>query len=107
MHKPFVITKQLDKSSPLLYQAMITNENITRFELRFFTQQSATGSTQIQNYQIKLTNASIADIEFALPDTTDPAVTRQSPFEEISFTYQKVEWVWIEGGITATDTWGT
>jgi len=28
MHKPFVITKKLDKSSPLLYNALVNNENI-------------------------------------------------------------------------------
>ena len=35
-HHPFVITKELDKSSPLLYNALCTNENITQFELQFF-----------------------------------------------------------------------
>ena len=29
MHKPFVITKELDKSSPLLFKALTTNENLT------------------------------------------------------------------------------
>jgi type VI secretion system secreted protein Hcp len=33
MHKPFVITKEVDKSSPLLYTALVTNENITNWEL--------------------------------------------------------------------------
>ncbi|WP_044238634.1 type VI secretion system tube protein TssD, partial [Chondromyces apiculatus] len=28
MHKPFVITKELDKSSPLLYNVLTNNENI-------------------------------------------------------------------------------
>ena len=27
--------------------------------------------------------------------------------EMISFTYQKIEWTWLDGGITATDSWDT
>jgi type VI secretion system secreted protein Hcp len=109
MHKPLVITKQLDRSSPLLYQALITNESMSRFELRFFAPvvgPSQSVSTLVQNYVVRLTNASIADIEFTLPDTTDPALSRLSPFEKISFTYQKIEWLWTDGGISTTDTWG-
>lgn len=34
MHKPFVITKELDKSSPLLYQALVNNEILTEWELQ-------------------------------------------------------------------------
>src|ERR1700742_3211164 len=37
MHKPFVITKELDKSSPLLYNALVNNENIPTWKLEFWT----------------------------------------------------------------------
>src|SRR6185436_12501865 len=59
MHKPFVITKELDKSSPLLYKALCTNENITEFELQFFAPKAggAGVGTEYNNYTVKLTNA--------------------------------------------------
>jgi type VI secretion system Hcp family effector len=57
-----------------------------------------------QNYLIQLTNATIVDIEFTLPHIADPALTRLSPCDEVSFIYQKIEWQWLAGGITATDT---
>src|SRR4051812_9196262 len=41
MHKPFVITKEVDKSSPLLYNALVNNENITDWELQFWHPQMA------------------------------------------------------------------
>ncbi len=25
--------------------------------------------------------------------------------EEISFTYQKIEWTWVETGVTTSDDW--
>src|SRR6187401_2230480 len=39
MHKPFVVTKELDKSSPLLYNVLCNNENVTEWKLEFWTQQ--------------------------------------------------------------------
>src|SRR5688572_19203143 len=59
-HKPFVITKELDKATPLLYNLLTNNENIPEWELQFF-QPSATGAEK-QHYTVKLTNANIASI---------------------------------------------
>jgi type VI secretion system secreted protein Hcp len=85
-HKPFVIVKQLDKSTPLFLNALVNNETLTSVLIGLLRdgQQVAT---------IKLTNASVADY-------TDHGDT-----EHWSFTYQKIEWTWLDGGITASDDW--
>ena len=110
MHKPFVITKELDKSSPLLYNVLCTNENITEFELQFWTPQMKAGAgvgSEVQHYTVKLTNASIVDISFRMLNNKNPELVRFAEYEEVSFTYQKIEWTWIDGGITKTDDWQT
>lgn len=103
MHKPFVITKEIDKSSPLLYNVLVNNENITDWELQFW-RPSATGAEQ-QHYTIKLTNANIASINFRMPNNKHPELMKFAEYEEIAFTYQKIEWTWVDGGITAMDDW--
>lgn len=107
VHKPFIITKEIDQSSPLLYQALITNELITEFELQFWTTQ-VPGRLGIgnerQHYTVKLTNAVISDIKFTMPNNRIPELTPLLENEEISFIYEKIEWIWTEGGIIATDT---
>jgi type VI secretion system secreted protein Hcp len=103
MHKPFVITKELDKSSPLLYNILTTNENIPEWELQFW-QPSATGAEK-QHYTIKLTNANIASIDFRMANNKHPDLMKFSEYEEVAFTYQKIEWTWVDGGITAHDDW--
>src|SRR6185436_4825615 len=55
MHKPFVITKELDKSSPLLYNALVNNENISEWELQFWTPQISAASgtgVEVQHYTV-------------------------------------------------------
>ncbi len=105
MHKPFVITKELDKSTPLLYNVLVNNENLTDWELQFF-QPSATG-TEKQHYTVKLTNANIASIDFRMLNNKNPELMKFAEYEEVAFTYQKIEWTWNEGGITAGDDWET
>lgn len=108
-HKPFVITKELDKSSPLLYKALCTNENITEFELQFWCPAAgggiSGGGKETQHYTVKLTNARIVDIRFAMLNNKNPELTRYAEYEEIAFTYQKIEWIWVMGGITSMDDW--
>ena len=108
MHKPFVITKELDKSSPLLYQILATNENIPEWELMFYTSQiKATQGTgmEVQHYTVKLTNANIASIDFVMPNNKHPDLMKFAEYENVAFTYQKIEWTWTSGGIMASDDW--
>ena len=102
-HKPLVITKELDKSSPLLYNVLVNNESLTEFELQFW-QPSPTGAEK-QHYTIKLTNANIASINFVMANNKHPELMRFAEYEEVAFTYQKIEWTWMDGGITAQDDW--
>lgn len=109
MHKPFIITKELDQSSPKLYTALCNNENITEFELQFWTAQiSAAGGagTEKQHYTVKLTNAKIVDIKFSMLNNKNPELMRYAEYEEIAFTYEKIQWTWVTGGITGMDDWG-
>src|SRR5438132_5709614 len=55
MHKPFTITKELDRSSPQLYTALVNNEDFTEWTLQFW-RHDRTGAEK-QDYTVKLTNA--------------------------------------------------
>ena len=110
IHKPFVITKELDKSTPILYSALVNNETLTQFELKCFSAGNlgsvATGSgVESNHYTIKLTNASIASIKSVMSNTNITDLAKLPIMEEITFTYKKIEWTWIDGGITAQDDW--
>jgi type VI secretion system secreted protein Hcp len=87
-HKPITITKEMDKTSPLLLQALFDNENLTSVLIALLRdgQQVAT---------IKLTNASVASYD------------EHGQTESLSFTYQKITWTWTDGGVTAQDDWNT
>ena len=103
VHKPFVIVKELDKSSPHLYQAMINNEVLSSWQLDFFA--AAVNGIEKQDYSVVLSNALITDIKFALPNTRNADTGKLSPYETIEFIYQTIEWIWTDGNVSATDKW--
>lgn len=108
MHKPLVLTKELDKSSPLLYNVLTNNENIVDMTIQFWTPQiQATRGTgaEVQHYTIRLTNANVASINFRMPNNKHPDLMKFAEYEEIAFTYEKIEWTWTDGGIMAADSW--
>lgn len=102
-HKPLTIIKAVDKSSPLLMLALVNNENLRDVTLRFY-RPSNTGQ-EVQYYTIKLTNASISTIKTIMLNNKFSEYSNQEVMEEISFTYQKIEWIFENGGITAEDDW--
>ena len=111
MHKPLVITKETDKSTPLFYQILCTNENLTEVTIKFWAPviKAASGvgvGSEKQNYTIKLTNANIAGVELLTQEFSHSEnVTAAKEIEKISFTYQQIQWTWTDGGITAQDDW--
>jgi type VI secretion system secreted protein Hcp len=87
IHKPITITKELDRTTPLLLNALVSNETLTTVLIGLLRngQQVAT---------IKLTNASISNY------------VTHGLTEKWSFTYQKIEWTWLgDGGVVASDDW--
>ena len=92
-HKPLTITKPLDKSTPLLYHALTTSETLREWKLDFFRIQN-TGTLELF-FTIELSNALITDI------TSRGSIYGST--ESISFVYQKITWIWADGGITAED----
>jgi type VI secretion system secreted protein Hcp len=112
-HEPIVIVKQVDQSTPLLWNALVNNENLTQWELRFWAPvTAAAGSaagagTEKQIYTVTLTNASIASIHEFMDDNQIPAQANLPLQQEITFTYQKITWTWTNPALTASDDWET
>ena len=103
MHKPFVITKEIDKSSPLLYTALVSNENIISWELQCFA--AARTGAEVNHYTVRLSNANIVDIRSFMLNNKVPENVKMPLMEEVGFVYEKIEWIWVDGGITASDEW--
>lgn len=108
MHKPFVITKEVDRASVALHQLQRDNENLRQWELDFWTPQirAATGvGAEVQYFTITLTNASVAEVTMQMPNNKHPDLMKLNTFEDVAFSYESITWTWNDGGITTSDDW--
>lgn len=99
-HGAITITKEWGAASPMLYQALSTNETLTTVLLEYI-ETDANGKESITS-TIKLTNAHIVGSSNRWSvGPTSPAVNGNG--QACSFTYQKIEWTY--GKVTHEDSW--
>jgi type VI secretion system secreted protein Hcp len=101
-HKPLVITKELDKASPILAQACVDGDRIKSAQLKFY--RIAQGLEE-HYYTIELKNAVIVDVKDYMPNTMDPKFSSYGHMEDISFTYEEITWTHEVDHKMGTDNW--
>jgi type VI secretion system secreted protein Hcp len=95
-HKPLTIVKLIDRSTPLLYQALVTNEKMTTFNLAFYV--TPPGGQEIKQFMIDLVNADISSINQVKQNSNStPELMKFAEYEEVSFTYGTIKWTWSNG----------
>ncbi len=108
VHGVFTITKEVDRSTPMLYKALVTNETLESFELAFYAPNrlgTAGGAgVETQHYTVKLVGARVVDIKFRMPNTKNPDLSRYAEYEEVSFTYDAITWTSASNPASTSDT---
>lgn len=103
VHSPVVITKRIDKASPLLMKALVDNENL---EVQLSVYGATKSGLEMLCYTIQLADASIAGIKQYMNFNETAGITGDH-LEEVSFAYQKITWTYEPGGIISEDDWET
>lgn len=80
-HQPLRVTKHLDKSSPLLFEASNKGETLTTVELKMY--RTSYAGKQEHYYTIVLTDAVISSL--------NSSSNGSEPIEALSFSYRKIE----------------
>jgi type VI secretion system secreted protein Hcp len=106
-HQAIVITKELDRTTPILHQIMVENIPITEATLSFYgTDPTSTFPGQETNiYSIILHNVFISRIELTLHNLLEDQKRNANLVEKVSFGYSQIEWKWTNGNISAHDNW--
>ncbi|RON47774.1 Hcp family type VI secretion system effector [Pseudomonas frederiksbergensis] len=100
-HMPIMITKNIDKSSPLLASALHAQEEI---ECIINLYRTAPTGGQDKYYSIQLSGARIAHITLQVPHSIH--MNDAQPQEMVSIRYRDISWTHIQAGTSAYSTWG-
>jgi type VI secretion system secreted protein Hcp len=103
IHMPMRVTKEIDKSSPKLFQALTSGEQFKSVSLEFY-RISAKG-TEEKYYTVKLTKAILTNMKSWTPNCLNPENRQMGHMEDVSFTYEKIQWTFEPDGIEAEDNW--
>jgi len=104
VHSPFVVTKLLDKSSPLLMNALVTGETLKKIEIKKYR---TNYEGKLEHYFTTiLEDAVIVDIQTDAPHSLDNGgVADVAPLEKVSFSYRKISWRHEIASTSGEDDW--
>ncbi len=103
VHGPLVITKEVDKSTPKLYQALCTGEQMSSVVIKWYRIDPS--GTEEHYFTTKLQDAIITEIKAWMPNALDEKKASFKHMEDVSFTYKKIIWTWEPDGIESEDDW--
>ncbi len=99
-HSPVTIVKELDKSSPFFFAAVVTNETLRSVTCTLY--RDVDGAMHAY-YKIALMNANVVEVKDSGDGVNGAA--QGDEHERISFVYQKIELTDLDSNTTATDDW--
>jgi len=103
VHRPMMMTKELDKSTPVLYQALCTGELLTEVILEWY-RVDGTGMQELY-FTLTMSNALITKIHPWVPNVLDRSNESMRHMEDIYLTYERIIWTWEPDGIEYEDVW--
>lgn len=103
MHKPLVITKTIDKASPLIQVALCSGERLSKCCLEFY--RTSAHGTQEHFYTIELEDAQIVSAEVFMPDCQDPVTAHLTQREKVHFSYRRIYWRHEISRTMGSDEW--
>lgn len=99
-HRPVVITKNIDKSSPLISGALHDGEEVEC--VIDFYRTSPIGS-QEKYFVVRLSGARIAYINFQVPHVIN--MSEGQPQEVVVIRYRDITWTHVGAGTSAHSSW--
>lgn len=104
VHMPITIIKEVDRTSPMLYQALADGELLTDVVIDWY-QLDGAGMEEIY-YRQSLKNAQITAIDFDVEHQTEVAKARVGHLERVSLIYDSITWTHELDGIEYEDNFG-
>ncbi|MCF3191416.1 Hcp family type VI secretion system effector [Pseudomonas bubulae] len=100
-HAPILITKNIDKSSPLLTQALSSREEIN-CTIGFYRVSSY--GVQEKYYSVKVSGGVIAELTLEMPHAI--LQSDAEPQEHIAIRYRDITWTHHAAGTSGHASWG-
>ncbi len=106
IHSPLRVVKLIDRASPGFHKALSTGQNLKEVILEFYRIDPASREEK-KYYTVTLRRARIVDIRQYMPMSFVPGNESYRHMEQVSMTYEEIEWKWIPDNVVEMDNWRT
>mgnify|MGYP001492293360 CR=1 FL=1 len=103
-HDAIKITKAIDRSSPILQQALSEND-VLEVTIKFYRPNPLGDGTTEHFYTIELKQGHISSIKTILHNTLDESTSNVPLMEEVSFVFGQITWTYESAGVMFEDQW--
>ncbi len=103
VHKAFQFTCALNKSVPLMYNALTSGEMLPNIEVKWY--RTSTEGKQEHFFSTIMEDATIVDINTLLPHAQDPLNSDFTQKIRVSLAYRKITWEHTVAGTSGADDW--
>ena len=103
VHKPFVFTCSLNKSVPLLYNALTKGEKLNNVEVKWY--RTSIGGGHAHFFSTVFEDAVITDISLLMPNAQEAGNSEKTEQFQVSLNYRKIVWEHVASGTSGSDDW--
>jgi type VI secretion system secreted protein Hcp len=103
VHAPFVFTKEIDMSTPLLYKAVTTGQTLKSAEFKWYQIDNA--GNEALYFTTTLENVKVVKVATKMYDIKDLTQEQHNHQEQVELRYTKITWDFVEGNIKHSDAW--
>ncbi len=101
VHGACTVSKEIDKASPKLYEALAKKKAVKEVTLEFWRDKPKDGGSEAY-FKIKLTDCRVVMAKPNTPQPSEMDPTTPPHMEDIGFAYRQIEWTWDSGGQVPT-----
>jgi type VI secretion system secreted protein Hcp len=102
IHGPVRITKQFDRSSPLLLQALTSGSLLDKVEISWY--RTAMEGGQEHYYSTVLEGARVVRVRDVMHNAQNPETAHLTHLEEVDFCYDTISWTHLASNTSHEDT---
>ncbi len=99
-HSSMMIVKEFDYSSPYLYKAVASGQNLVSAEIKWYRINDA--GQEVEYFNMFLECVRIVSISPTMASPQDP---NSNHVESVELRYEKITWTHCDGNIRYTDAW--
>jgi type VI secretion system secreted protein Hcp len=99
-YKPISFRKRIDRTSPLIAQALAENHAVDA-DFHFF--RTDEGGKVSEYFRVAVTRGAVVSFREVLDDALDPAHATRPPLEEVGLLFQRIAWTDLVNGVSFED----